>query len=404
VIYRYKGLDASGKRTSGKIEAESLDDAKHKLKASGILYERVDEERQGVSLSTLFRSRGQIKPAELARLSRELATYMRSGMTIVNALRIVRSHYKEQKRVYQFLTTISTYLDEGKNFYTALEQQGLIELPEFYKQSIRVSESTGILDEVLIELSRFLEEQARVAKEVRNAFVYPAFMLVVSLFMVTFMLVFVVPQVTAIFAGMDQELPGVTRFVVESSTFLMQHHLALLAVLAAVVAAYMAAYRFSLPFAYLIDRVMLSVPLFGKISLRNELGRFAYVASLLVRSGVPFVQTIDLSANVLGNRVLSRLFASAAGDVVEGKRLSQALAIRNGVVDNAFVQAVALGEESSQVEHVLSNISQLYFDENRDRIRMLLSLLEPVLMLVVGGLIGFIVAAMLLPIFSMSIV
>ena len=145
------------------------------------------------------------------------------------------------------------------------------------------------------------------------------------------------------------------------------------------------------------------MPLFGEIAEKSELARFAYMASLLTRSGVPFVQTINLSANILNNKVIKELFVSASKKVVEGKLLSSALNQSQTKIDNSFVQAIALGEETSQLENVLSNVSELYFEENRDKISLLLTLLEPALMLFVGGSIGFIVAAMLLPIFSMSI-
>jgi general secretion pathway protein F/type IV pilus assembly protein PilC len=127
------------------------------------------------------------------------------------------------------------------------------------------------------------------------------------------------------------------------------------------------------------------------------------MAALLVRSGIPFVQTINLSANILNNVAIKKIFMQASKDVVEGKLLSSALSKSDIKLDFGFIQAVAIGEETSEIESVFSNISQLYFEENRDKTSMLLSLLEPVLMLLVGGSIGFIVAAMLLPIFSMSI-
>ena len=156
-------------------------------------------------------------------------------------------------------------------------------------------------------------------------------------------------------------------------------------------------------FAYGVHKLILKIPLFGEIAQKSELARFSYIASLLTRSGVPFVQTIKLSANILNNLVLKEIFSSAAKKVVEGKLLSSALNDSKTKIDYAFIQSVALGEETSQVESVLTNIAELYFEENRDKISMLLTLLEPALMLFVGGSIGFIVAAMLLPIFSMSI-
>jgi general secretion pathway protein F/type IV pilus assembly protein PilC len=159
----------------------------------------------------------------------------------------------------------------------------------------------------------------------------------------------------------------------------------------------------SYAFAYGVHKIILKLPLFGDVALKSELARFSYIASLLTRSGVPFVQTINLSANILNNLVLKELFVGASKKVVEGKLLSNALNESQTKIDHAFVQSIALGEETSQLENVLTNISELYFEENRDKISMLLTLLEPALMLFVGGSIGFIVAAMLLPIFSMSI-
>jgi general secretion pathway protein F/type IV pilus assembly protein PilC len=403
MIFAYKGINAEGKKVRDKVEAASLEEAKSKLKANRIIYQSITKETPSLFDNVSFSRRYRISPKELAQLSRELAMYIRSGITIVSAIKIVQVHYEHNKKLHLFLKTVSTYLDEGKNLYGALESQSVVILPEFFKQSIKVSESSGILDEVLLELSRFLKEQDRIAKEVRSAFAYPSFMLFVSLLMVAFMLTFVVPQITGIFANMDQELPMTTQFVIASGNFLSNNYQGILAVIVLAVGGVVLLRRFNEGFRYATDRVLLKLPLFGMIALKNELARFAYVGSLLVRSGVPFVQTINLSANILGNSVLKSLFGDAAKKVVEGKQLSAALHESKVKLDDAFVQAIALGEETSQLEPVLVNISELYFEENRDRIGLLLTLLEPALMLFVGGVIGFIVAAMLLPIFSMSI-
>jgi type II secretory pathway component PulF len=402
MIVAYKGIDKTGKRIKGKLEVASLEEAKSRLKANHILYESLSQSSASFTGLKLQR-RYPISAADLARLSRELATYIRSGITIVDALKVVQTHYAGHKKLALFLASLNTHIDEGKNFYTALEQQTVVKLPAFFKQSIRVSESSGILDQVLYELSRFLKEQDRIVKEVRNAFSYPAFMLVLSLVMVGFMLTFVVPQITNIFVDMHQELPMVTRFVIASGDFFREYYLMIIIFIIAMAAGIVGMRRWSQSFRYATDALLLRLPLFGAIRMRSELGRFAYVGALLVRSGVPFVQTIDLSANVLDNAVLSRLFSRAATKVVEGKRLSTALQEEPIKIDNSFIQAVGIGEETSQIEKVLSNVSELYIEENRDSIRFMLSLLEPILMLLVGGLIGFIVAAMLLPIFSMSI-
>jgi general secretion pathway protein F/type IV pilus assembly protein PilC len=403
VIFRYKGIDASGKRIKDKIEALSLEEAKSKLKAKSIIYESITEESKTFFDSLEFSKKKKISAKELSNLSRELAIYIRSGISIVAALKIVQTHYENEKKIKLFLVTVSTLLDEGKNFYTALDEQSVLELPLFFKESIRVSEDGGILDEVLLELSRFLKEQERIHKEIKSAFAYPSFMIVISLVMIAFMLTFVVPQITGIFASMDQELPKPTQFVIAAGEFFSNNFQLLLAGMFFSVVGFFFLHKKSYRFAYFIDKFLLKLPLFGEIILKSELARFAYMASLLTRSGVPFVRTINLSANILNNRVIKEIFMQASKKVVEGKLLSSALNNASKTIDMAFIQSIALGEETSQIESVLSNLSALYFEENRDKISMLLTLLEPALMLFVGGSIGFIVAAMLLPIFSMSI-
>jgi general secretion pathway protein F/type IV pilus assembly protein PilC len=191
--------------------------------------------------------------------------------------------------------------------------------------------------------------------------------------------------------------------VIAIGDFFNTHLVEILVLLTLGVGAFIVFMQKSYKFAYMIHLFILRLPLFGEIAQKSELARFSYIASLLVRSGVPFVQTVNLSSNILNNKVLKELFESAATKVVEGKLLSNALNSSNIKIDYAFIQAIALGEETSGLQSVLTNISELYFEENRDKIGLLLTLLEPALMLLVGGTIGFIVSAMLLPIFSMSI-
>jgi len=403
MIFKYKGISAEGKKLSDRVEAIDADEAKAKLKAQGIIYRSLEEDAPAFYEKFDFTSKYKIPPKELASLSRELSMYIRSGISIVSALKIVQSHYEKNKKMKLFLTTVSTHLDEGQNFYSALEAQTIVDLPAFFKESIKVSESGGILDEVLLELSRFTKEQDRIQKEIKGAFAYPSFMIIISLVMIAFMLTFVVPQITGIFVSMDQELPMPTQFVIAAGDFFSNNFQVMLVLIFAFIVLFVTLKKKVYAFAYGVDKFILSLPLFGGIALKSELARFAYIASLLTRSGVPFVQTINLSSNILNNRVIKELFVTASKKVVEGKLLSKALNESKTKIDTAFIQSIALGEETSQLENVLTNVSDLYFEENRDKISLLLTLLEPALMLFVGGSIGFIVAAMLLPIFSMSI-
>ncbi len=403
MVYRYKGLDAKGKKVKGVIEASGLDDAKKRLRSQQIFYTDIVQEKDSkLSRFTLARKK-TLTPTELATLSRDLSIYIKSGISIVNALKLAKNQYAKNKKIAAFLETVITLLDEGKSFYQALETQSLIKLPEFYKQSIKVSEDSGIMQEVLLELSIFLKEQARINKQIQGAFAYPAFIIVVSLFMVGFMIAFVVPKITGIFDQLGQELPGITKFVIALGDFFTHHWMGLAVGIVAVLGTFSLLMKFNPAFRYAVHLFMLKLPFFGSIIETSELGRFSYIASVLIRSGIPFVQTANLSANILNNSVLKRKFITAAERVVEGSKFSNALMKEGFEIDTTFVQAIALGEETSEVPAILNNLSELYFEENKDKIDVFLSLLEPMLMLIVGGMIGFIVSAMLLPIFSMNL-
>lgn len=403
MVFAYRGVTNEGKKTKGVLEASDLEDAKKRLRAQQIFYTSLKQEKDSaLRRFTLARAK-VMTPGELSVLSRDLSIYVKSGISIVNALKLARNQYGGNKKMSNFLGSVVTLLDEGKSFYQALETQKIVVLPEFYKQSIKVSEDSGILQEVLLEMAVFLKEQDRINKQVKGAFAYPGFIIVVSLFMVGFMITFVVPKITGIFEQMDQELPGVTKFVIALGDFFTAHWLAVFVMLIVLIAAFSLAMKYSRPFRYGVHMFMLRLPFFGGIVQSSELGRFSYIASVLIKSGVPFAQTANLSANILNNAVLKAKFAQASKRVVEGSKFSNALLKDGYQIDASFVQAIALGEETSEVPAILNNLSELYFEENKDKIDLFLSLLEPALMLVVGGIIGFIVSAMLLPIFSMNI-
>jgi len=403
MIFKYNGIEKNGKKTKGTLEALDMDDAKKRLRAKQIFYTSVHEETPSFLDKMAFSRKYKLSNAELATLSRDLSMYLKAGISILNALRLASNQYSQNKKMKSFIDAVTTLLDEGKSFYQAIDTQSIIELPLFYKQSVKVSENSGILQDVLLELAKFLKAQDRIFKQVQNAFAYPVFIIVVSLFAVTFMLAYVVPKITSIFAQMKQELPPITKFVVNVGNFISSEWLILLILLIASIAAFGLLLKFSPRFKFMLDYTMLRMPFFGPITQVSELARFCYISSILLRSGVPFVQTVNLGAKILNNTVLRETFEQASQKVVEGSKFSNALLKSSYAIEKSFIQAIALGEETSEVPIILNNLSDLYFEDNKDKIALFLSMLEPALMLVVGGIIGFIISAMLLPIFSMNI-
>ncbi len=403
MIFLYKGFDKQGKKVKARIEAADLSEAKKKLKARGIIYQSIEESGASLWERISFKRKKALPAKQLASLSRNLAIYLRSGIPIVNVIRLAKSQYESDPLMVDFLSSLETSMDEGKSYYAALEAQEILELPAFYKQSIKVAEESGSLAEVLFEMARFVEEQDKVAGKVKQALVYPMFIVVISIMMVAFMLTTVVPKITGMFQQLKQELPGITKAVIAAGDFLGAYWLYIALFILIAAALFQFFVRTSKRFKYLYHRFLLGLPLFGKIIQTFELARFSYITSVLVRSGVTFVHAVKLASNILDNEVIREEFVKASQEVVEGKKFSTSLAKYGKHVDKSFIQAIALGEETSEVALVMENLADLYFEENRSKIELFLALLEPALILFVGVTIGVIVVAMLLPIFSMNL-
>lgn len=403
MLFRYSGFDSNGLKVKSKLEASNLEEAKAKLKARGVLHTSLEEENFTFSKIS-FKSKKTIKLADLSYISRDLSIYLNSGISLIQSIDLLKQRYKNDKVLGSFFESVATYLDEGKTFYLALDSQNVLKLPEFYKQSIKISENGGLLESVLMELSTFLKEQDRIKKQVGSALAYPLFILFISFFMVGFMLSFIVPKITGIFTQINQELPASTKIVIALGDFFSQNYPYIVFAIIVLVTGFITLLKQSLSFKYAFDKLCLKVPFFSKMIEQGELSRFSYMNSILIKSGVPIVQAINLSANILKNSVIKRVFIEASKSVVEGKKLSVLLSSNKIYkIDEAFIHSIAIGEDTSKLSQILNNLASLYNEANKDKTDIFLSLLEPIFMLFVGITIGFIVISMLLPIFSMNL-
>lgn len=403
MLFKYSGFDSNGLKVKSKLEAANLEEAKGKLKVRGILHTSLEEESFSFSKIS-FKRKKSIKTVDLSYLSRDLSIYLNSGISLIQSIDLLKQRYKNDKFLGSFFESIATYLDEGKTFYLALDSQNVVKLPEFYKQSIKISENGGLLESVLMELSIFLKEQDRIKKQIGSAMAYPLFILFISFFMVGFMLSFIVPKITGIFAQIHQELPASTKIVIALGDFFSNNYGYVILFFVVFIGGFITLLKQSQSFKYGFDKLCLKIPFFSTMIEQGELSRFSYMNSILIKSGVPIVQAINLSANILKNSVIKRVFIEASKSVVEGKKLSVLLS-NNKIykIDEAFIHSIAIGEDTSKLSQILNNLANLYNEANKDKIDIFLALLEPIFMLFVGSTIGFIVIAMLLPIFSMNL-
>jgi general secretion pathway protein F/type IV pilus assembly protein PilC len=404
MLFKYVGFDKNGQKVKGKIEADNIASVKAQLKSKRIIYQSIKEDNFNFLSKISLKRKTKLSPLVLSTISRDLSIYLNAGISLLNAMKLINERYKNDRKLNSFFASVITFLDEGKNFYNALNLQKVILLPEFYLQSIKISEDGGMLHDVLIELADYLKEQDKLNKQISSAMAYPMFIIAISFLMVGFMLSFIVPKITAIFKQTQQELPPITEFVINAGNFVNNYYQVILICLVSFIVFFSISLQKYPKFKYKIDSLILKIPFIGRLVEIGELSRFSYMNSILIKSGVPVVQSFKLGSNILENSVIRNLFSSASTKVVEGEKLSKILDNSNIYkIDIAFIQAVSIGEETSQLSKILQNLAQLYTTQNQDKIRIFLSLLEPMFMLIVGSIIGFIVIAMLLPIFSMSL-
>ena len=400
MLFKYKGFDKSGKKVKGTIDAASVEEAGQKLKSRGIYHEGLTATKE-FTLDGL--SKREMPGGLLANFSQELSSYLNSGTAILTAIKLLENQHQGEKKYLSFLGSLRTMIEEGKSLYLALDSQKVYDVPEFYLQSLNVAGQSGKMVEVLSTMATFFSAQNKIKKQVKGAMIYPSVIFVIAILIISFLLVSVVPEITQIFADTDQELPAITQHVVSASNFLIANYILIFVMLILLVVLYKVAYSKIDGFHRFIDKMALRVPLIGPLIQNHELGRFSYILALMLDSGVAYAQAVQLAKATFANYSIKDLFDKASVKVIEGNKLSNALQLVGGVkLKRNFMQTLALGEESSEVAEVLTNISTLYSVENEDRLVILLSLLNPFMMLFIGGFVGVIVAAMMLPIFSMS--
>ena len=396
MIFAYEGFSKSGEIVKKTITADTLADATEILLANGIMIEKIKEKR------TFFRAK--MPNAELIIISRNLGIYLKSAIPLYQALALLKNSYEGNKKILLWLDALINSLKGGKTFFEALESQTIYKIPQFYLYTVKVSEKSSSLAPTLKELSDFMNGIERIKKEVTKAFVYPGFIILVSFALINFMLTNIVPNIVDMFTSMGNELPASTQFTLDISNFMQAYGMMILVALISSIS--FMGYLFSKQgkFRLYVDILLLKLPLVKTILINYELGRFCSVTSLLLKNGVPFAQTMNFSSKIFSNNLLQKVFENISLQIVEGKSFFDSVKSQDMIKLPAdFLSAVAIGEDSSELPFTLETLAEFYEENNKDKIAILLSLMEPVLMVFVGGVIGFLVISMLLPIFSISI-
>lgn len=399
-LFEYSGLNAQGKKVSGVVEATGRRAALLKLRDQSIFPTVVREETAAAPRRKLQLtwSRQRVKAVDLAATTRQLATLLSAGLPLDATLATVGGQ-TDQPVLNRALGRIREEVMQGQSLHAALAEHGRL-FPSLYVNMVQVGENTGTLDQVLERLADFLEDQARMRSRVQSALAYPILMAIVGTGVLAFLFAFVVPKVTRMLEDLDQALPWPTQLLISLSDFLSAYWwlFALLLILGGVAAQ---RYRRTEAGRLAFDRLALRLPLFGRLHLLITTARLGRTLATLLHSGVPLLKALDITRNLLDNRILRQAIEETTDAVREGESLAEPLR-RSGVFPPMLAQMAAVGEKSGDLENMLFRVASAYEHQVDMTLNGLLSLLEPIMILVMGVAVGFIVLAILLPIFQAS--
>ncbi len=398
-VFAYKGLSEAGRNVQGVVDAESARAARARLRRDGIYPTAVVEESaspQGSASS--WRPGARITNADLALLSRQLSTLLSAGVPVVEALAAV-GEQSERAVTTRLLSHLRDAVSQGTSLADAMLEHA-DSFPELYVGMVRAGEAAGALDVVLERLATYTEAQTRLRARVRNALAYPLIMTLVSAGIVILMLAFVVPKVTRIFAEQEQALPLPTRILLGASSALTDHLWLLLLVTGAATAAAVAALRRPEGRAW-FDRRVLRIPLAGPILTKVAVARFARTLATLLANGIPLLGSLELAGRVIGNEALRAAVEDARTAIREGAGVADPLR-RSGLFPPLLTRMIAVGERSGELEPMLERVADAYEQDVENSLAALTAVLEPAMILVMGGVMVFVVLAILLPIFEIN--
>jgi general secretion pathway protein F len=404
-VFAYKGLDGRGKRVSGVRDAENPRVLRGLMRKEGVFVTELSEERErvisGKGLSREVDIKGlfdRVRPQDVAVLTRQLATLSKAGIPLAEGLAalVEQSSGDKLKRV---LAEVRTKVNEGLSLADALAEHPKI-FPDLYVNMVRAGEAAGNLDQVLSRLADFLDNQVRMRGKISSAMVYPIVMAVVGMGITAMLMVVVVPKVTEIFADMGRSLPWNTQLLVAIS-HITGNYWWLLIILGVGGTWGFRRWKRSPKGKPVWDRIVLRVWLVGPLVRMIAVARFARVLGTLLAGGVALLRALEIVKHLLGNDVLIKVVEEARVAIREGESVAGPLA-RSGQFPPVVTRMIAVGERTGHLEEMLQTVAQAYEVEVDLKIGRLTTLMEPLLILGMGGVVGFIVFSILMPILEMN--
>ncbi len=403
-VFEYKGINDRGKNVKGVIDADTLRAAQVRLRKEGVFPTDFVEEKaspsrrlisQEVSFSGLF---SRIRSQDIALLTRQLATLTAASLPLIESLTALVDQV-DNVRLKKVLTEVRDRVNEGSSLADALRHFPRV-FSELYTNMIGAGETSGALDVVLLRLADYIEDRLRLRNKLFAALAYPVLMLVVMFGVIVLLMTFVIPKVTLIFDDMGQSIPVYTQALISLSNFMRDYWWLILAgglLLGFGVRSYLKSPGGRRRF----DRSILRVPVIGKLFKMVAISRFTKTLSTLLAGGIPILKSMDIVRNVVNNVILAKAVEDARENISEGATIAEPLR-RSKMFPPIVIHMVSVGERSGELEDMLMKVSESFDNEVETTVAGLTSLLEPIIIVLMGGIVFFIMISILLPIFQMN--
>lgn len=396
-VFVWEGTDKRGTVMKGEQPAKNANLVRAELRRQGINPKTVKSKPK-----PLFGGTGsRITPLEIAVFSRQIATMMKSGVPIVGALEIIGSGHKNPK-FKELVNSVRSDIESGSSLYEAMSKHPM-QFDELYRNLVRAGESAGVLETVLDTVATYKENLEALKGKIKKAMFYPIAVLAVALIVTSILLIFVVPQFKEVFTGFGADLPAFTLMIVSLSEFMISWWWLMLLVGVGMGVAFAMAKKRSLAFSHFLDRMALKLPVVGQILHNSAIARFSRTLAVTFKAGVPLVEALDTVAGATGSTVYEKAVNRIRDDVSVGYQVNMAMKQVN-LFPHMVVQMTAIGEEAGALDTMLFKVAEFYEQEVNNAVDALSSLLEPMIMVVLGVLIGGLVIGMYLPIFKLGAV
>ncbi|WP_460732134.1 type II secretion system F family protein [Lysobacter tyrosinilyticus] len=396
-VFVWEGTDKRGIKMKGEQSATTANLVRAELRRQGITPLVIK-----VKPKPLFGGAGKrITPGDIAVFSRQIATMIKSGVPIVQALEIMGGGQKNPK-MKDLINDVRSDIESGSSFHEALGRHP-IQFDELFRNLVKAGESAGVLETVLDTVATYKENIEGLKKKIKKALFYPAMVVAVAIIVSAILLIFVVPTFESVFKNFGADLPAATQFVVGLSRFTVSWWWAILLVVVGAIVALIALKKRSPAFSHFLDKSILKVPVIGQILHNSAIARFARTLAVTFKAGVPLVEALDSVAGATGSPIYEAAVRRIREDVAVGYQLNLAMKQVN-LFPHMVIQMAAIGEEAGALDTMLFKVAEFYEQEVNNAVDALSSLIEPMIMVFLGVVVGGMVIAMYLPIFKLGAV